>query len=96
MSVQDVVLVVGSIIFSASLFPQLRDCYRGQSLNLFSCVLTTAVLFVFCATYASLGLWFAAIPMTASMWLAITILSYRNKRNVANSDNCHIEAFRDP
>jgi hypothetical protein len=82
MSYQDIVLVLGSVVFSASLFPQLRDCWRGQSLNLFSCVVTTTVLFVYCVTYASLGLWFAAIPMTASMWAAITILSFRNRKNV--------------
>jgi hypothetical protein len=77
---QDIIFSGGSIIFTVGLIPQLRDCLDGYALNLWTSTVTTVVLALFCVAYASLGLWLSAIPMTASMWAVITLVSYRNRR----------------
>lgn len=76
---QDVVITIGSLLFSAVLIPQLKDCYNGNSVNVTSAVLTSAVLGIFCVVYASLGLWLSAIPFTAVIWAAIAYKSWKNK-----------------
>lgn len=79
---QDLTFTIGSVLFSVGLLPQLRDCLNGYSLNMWTASMTTVVLALYCVAYASLGLWFAAIPLTASVWAAITVVSYRNRQRV--------------
>lgn len=76
---QDVVITVGSLLFTAVLIPQLIDCCNGKSVNVVSAVLTAIILGIFCIVYASLGLWLSAIPFTATLWGAIAYKSWKNK-----------------
>lgn len=75
---QDIVVTVGSLVFSIVLIPQLIDCYRGSTVNVYTAVLTSIILGVFCLVYASLGMWLAAIPLTATIWGLIAWFSWRN------------------
>lgn len=76
---QDITLLLGSVIFTIALIPQLKDCmYRRAVVNVWSATLTAAILLIFCLSYASLSMWLAAIPLTTCMWSAIAYYSYKN------------------
>jgi len=77
---QDGVISIGSLLFTAVLIPQWLDCYNGGYINVYSAVLTSIVLGIFCIVYASLGLWLSAIPFTAVMWGSIAYMSWKNKK----------------
>jgi predicted membrane protein len=83
---QDVVITSGSVVFALALLPQLRDCYHGACINFYSAFLTAFILGIFCITYASLGLWMAAIPITVVVWGLIGYFSWRNKHGDLNKD----------
>lgn len=83
---QDIVITSGSIIFALVLLPQLIECYRGARVNVWTATLTGTILGVYCVVYASLGMWIAAIPITASVWLGIAYLSWRNRHGDLNKD----------
>lgn len=83
---QDIVLSIGSFIFTIVLVPQLIDCMHGGYMNYKSAILTATVLGIFCIVYATLGMWLAAIPHTVSIWFAIGILSWRNLRRLRDGN----------
>lgn len=76
---QDVVLSIGSILFTIALLPTLRD--KKASLPVTTSLLTASVLSSYLIVYISLGLWFAAIcgcSVALAWWL---ILLFRRIRN---------------
>ena len=78
---QDYVLTLGGLVFAAVLIPQVIDCVkRGAVVNIHSASLTAGILFIFAATYGSLGMWLAAIPFAAVVWGIIAVYSYKNKK----------------
>lgn len=77
---QDIVLTAGSIFFALSLIPELRECMHGGSVNVVTAICTTLVLYLYCVAYLTMGLTFAALPFTASVWTAITYYSIKNRR----------------
>lgn len=81
---QDALITSGSVFFTLSLVPQLRDAIRGHGMNVYSAVLTSIILFMFCAAYYSMGMLWAAIPITATMWAMIAYFSWRRKPHYVN------------
>jgi hypothetical protein len=69
---QDIVLALGSIIFSIALLPSLRSEHKPA---VSTSLITFGVLVVFALTYASLSLWFstASITVNAGAWLALAL-----------------------
>lgn len=80
---QDMLITSGSVFFTLSLIPQLRDAIKGHGMNVYSAVLTASILFMFCVAYYSMGMLLAAIPMTATMWALIAYYSWRRKPHYA-------------
>ena len=80
---QDIVIAITSLLFGVILFPQLRDVWRGQSLNLISASLTTVGLFVLVFTFATMGYWVSMIAeaVSGAIWLVIFILSWKHRKN---------------
>ena len=77
---QDYVIAVVSLLFGVILFPQLRDVWNGQSLNITTSALTTVGLYVLVFTFATMEYWVSMIAdiFSGSVWLLIFILSWRN------------------
>ncbi len=74
---QDIVFFSGNLIFALLLIPMLLESRKGIKVNLYTSGLTCLVLLIFNLTYLSLGLWFAALPFTATCWGLITYYSWR-------------------
>ncbi len=81
---QDLVIAVVGFSFGFMLFPQLRDVIHGQVLNVYSAGLTAFGLYVLAGTFFTLSLWVsvAAEVFVGSVWLALFVLSVRNKRRL--------------
>ena len=79
---QDYIIAVVSLLFGIILFPQLRDVWRGQSLNLFTAGLTTVGLYVLVFTFTSMGYWVSMIADTFSgtIWFIIFLLSWKHHK----------------
>ena len=69
---QDLVLMVGGFIFSIALIPSIIG--KGKPAKS-SCLLTGAVLTIYCLVYATLNLWLAFISgtLTALCWWILLI-----------------------
>jgi len=80
---QDYVIAFVSLLFGVILLPQLKDVWRGQSLNLFTAGLTTVGLFVLVLTFATMEYWVSMIADTISgtIWLFIFLLSWKHRNN---------------
>lgn len=67
---QDYVLAVGAFLFTVALIPTLRGINKPA---LSTSVMTSAVLWVFAATYATLELWLATIAQVigACAWAVL-------------------------
>jgi hypothetical protein len=76
---QDMVIGIGSILFTLVLLPELLDVWHGKTMNVWSASFTSIILGIYCIAYASLGLWFAAIPHTTAIWGCIAYFSWKNK-----------------
>lgn len=76
---QDYVLAVGAFLFSAALIPTLR---AKQKPALSTSVLTSAVLWVFAITYATLELWLATIAQVlgACLWGVLAVQTYKMRK----------------
>jgi hypothetical protein len=75
MSVQDLILTVGSVIFLIALLPMLK---AKEKPVLKTSVTTGVVLCIFSATYVSLELYFSAVTtlLTGFIWLALAFQRY--------------------
>jgi hypothetical protein len=76
---QDLIIFWSGVFFVICLLPQAIDCYHGKSINIRSALATGSVLVLLNCTYFTLGLYFAAIPFTATMWGIMAYLSWRNR-----------------
>lgn len=67
---QDLILTIGSIIFTLALIPSVMSKDKPA---LSSSLLTGAVLLVFAGVYASLALWFSMVTtvITGLVWLLL-------------------------
>jgi len=67
---QDIVLAIGTLIFSAALLPSIFSNYKPA---IWTCITTGLVLAVFVVTYASLSLWYATITavLNAILWFIL-------------------------
>jgi len=75
---QDTLVACGSIFFAVSLLPELRDARNGNGMNVFSATMTSVILFMYCIAYYTVGMYLAAIPITASIWALIAYYSWRS------------------
>ena len=79
---QDIVIAVVSLLFGFILLPQLRDVWRGESLNVFTAGLTTIGLYILAATFFTIGYWvsFIADIFSGTVWLLLFALSVMHKK----------------
>lgn len=73
---QDIIFTTGSLIFAIALLPSILGPDKPA---VSSSVMTGSVLYVFSATYFSLGLVFAAFSVlsTAILWTILAVQKYR-------------------
>ncbi len=76
---QDYILAVGAFLFSLALIPTIRS---KQKPALTTSVLTSAVLWVFAITYATLELWLATVAqiLGAGLWGFLAVQTVRLKK----------------
>jgi len=75
MSWQDMVLMVGNIIFVISLFPSILTKNKP---SIWTSILSAVVLYIFVITYISLSLWGSAIAtlIVSILWTILAIQKY--------------------
>jgi 4-hydroxybenzoate polyprenyltransferase len=73
MTIQDVILAVGSFLFTVALIPVLLN--KKSAVPWSGALITAAVLTVFVGVYASLGLWLTVVSgsSTALIWWLLLI-----------------------
>lgn len=79
---QDYVIAAVSLLFGVILLPQLKDVWKGQSLNIITGGLTTAGLYILVFTFFTMGYWVSMIAdmFSGTVWLVIFLLSIKNKK----------------
>ena len=79
---QDLVIAVVGILFGFILLPQLKDVWKGGSLNLYTAGLTTIGLYILAATFVTMGFWISVIAdlFSGTIWLLLFILSVSHKK----------------
>ena len=79
---QDVVIAVISILFGFILIPQLKDVWKGGSLNVYTAGLTTIGLYILAATFVTMGFWISVIAdiFSGTIWLLLFVLSVLHKK----------------
>jgi len=79
---QDIGIMAITYLFGVMLLPQVRDIYRGATINPLSGVLYTVGFFALGYIVATLHLWISvsAFVFTGIVWLLGTVLSLRNMR----------------
>lgn len=67
---QDILLMLGGFGFVIALIPAVTSKSKPPRST---CLVTGGILYLFCAAYATLGLWlaFSATMITASMWATL-------------------------
>ena len=67
---QDIVLALGSLVFSAALLPSIRSKHKP---HISTSLLTAGVLLVYVIVYATLSLWYTMVAMAlnATLWLIL-------------------------
>lgn len=78
---QDIVLSVGSWIFTIALIPSVLSKDKPA---LSSSLMTGSVLVVYAVTYLTLSLWTAAAStvLVAGVWFTLAVQKYRADRNI--------------
>lgn len=77
---QDYVFVTGSIAITILMIPLIYDVlFRKQPVNIITALSYFSITLIFCYTYYTLGLWFAAIPFNTMAWLIVFVGSWRAK-----------------
>jgi len=79
---QDIGITVITYLFGVMLLPQVREVYRGATINSLSGALYTAGFFALGYIFVTLRLWISvsAFIFTGIIWLLTTVLSLRNAR----------------
>lgn len=72
---QDTVLMAGNIVFIFSLFPSILTKNKP---SVWTSIFTATVLYIFVATYFSLGLWGSAVAtlVVATLWTTLAIQKF--------------------
>jgi Flp pilus assembly protein TadB len=79
LSVQDIILTIGSLILGAAIIPSVVSKHKPA---LLTSIMTGVVLLIFAVVYASLELWFtvATTTVTACLWLTMAVQKKRQTR----------------
>jgi hypothetical protein len=79
---QDTVIALVGLSFGFMLLPQVRDCIRGKSVNVYTAGLTTVGLYILAITFFTLDMWITVIAeiFSGSVWLLLFLFSVINKR----------------
>lgn len=73
---QNIVPIIGNIIFAVALIPSIRSKYKPHKLT---CAMTASVLFVYAITFWSINMWYWSLAtlITATAW---TILFFQGRK----------------
>jgi hypothetical protein len=79
---QDTVIALVGLSFGFMLFPQVRECILGKSVNVYTAGLTTVGLYILAITFFTLDMWITVIAeiFSGSVWLLLFLFSVINKR----------------
>ena len=80
---QDYVIAIVSVLFGFILLPQLKDCWKGDTiLNVYTAFLTTIGLYVLGITFYTLEMWisFGAEFFSGTIWFLLFFFSIKNKQ----------------